>query len=290
MRKVVEASVGKLEPARFEDRYVEVGGLRLHYLDYGTAGKPLILCVHGGAAQGHWFDFFAPDFRSDYHVIALDLPGHGDSDWLEPDQYSYFRYAATVDAFVRALDLRDFVYFGHSMGGLIGIVYVAEYPERVRALVVADSTLHLQLDRIGVLRDVGSKKGSTFATKAELESRFRLRPAGPATPEVIRHLAQFSGRQLEDGSWTNKFDRHTYSTRQEMDGFPYFPRIAAPTFLVKAELSPRLVPEVVDRVRVLKPDIQFAEVPNADHHLFLDNPRGFEKVMRAFLQSLGDRC
>ncbi len=61
-----------LNPASSASRNVEVNGLRLHYLDYGSAGKPPMLCIHGGGAHGHWFDYVASGFASDYHVLALD--------------------------------------------------------------------------------------------------------------------------------------------------------------------------------------------------------------------------
>ena len=54
-----------IQPAPHTSRFVEAGGLRLHYLDYGTAGRPAMLCVHGGGAHAHWFDFVARDFSAD---------------------------------------------------------------------------------------------------------------------------------------------------------------------------------------------------------------------------------
>jgi hypothetical protein len=54
-----------VQPAPYTSRFVEVDGLSLHYLDYGTAGRPPMLCVHGGAASGHWFDFMAGDFSAE---------------------------------------------------------------------------------------------------------------------------------------------------------------------------------------------------------------------------------
>src|SRR3990167_4873481 len=85
---------GGFKPAPNTSGFVEAGGLRLHYLDYGTAGRPAMLCVHGGAAHAHWFDFVASGFSADYHVRALDWRGHGDSEWSQPPEYSYERFAS----------------------------------------------------------------------------------------------------------------------------------------------------------------------------------------------------
>ena len=119
------------QAAKSTSHFVDANGIKLHYLDYGTAGKPPIVFVHGGAAHAHWFDFVVGDFVPDYHVLSLDLRGHGDSAWAEPPRYSFHDYAADVDAFAKALDLRDFALVGHSMGGMVSLLYTATYPGRV---------------------------------------------------------------------------------------------------------------------------------------------------------------
>ena len=280
----IERPEGGFQPAPYTNREVEAGGLHLHYLDYGTPGRPPILCVHGGAAHAHWFDFFAPGFTADYHVRALDLRGHGDSEWMDPPAYRYQLYASDLAEMIDKLDLRDLILLGHSMGGMVSILYVAAHPERVRALIIVDSTLRMTEDRVTLLRDVGSRPGSSYASREEFLKRYRLRPAGTtAAPEIIRHLAEHGGRQLPDGRWTHKFDRHVYAQRDPIDSIPYWSRIAIPTLLVKSSRSNRLSQEILAEVRTRCPQVELAEVPHSDHHVFLDNPAGFERVVKAFL-------
>ena len=125
------------QAAPYADRFVDAGGLKLHYQDFGkdheTEGRPTMLCLHGGAANGHWFDFVAAGFTPDYHVLALDQRGHGDSAWAEEPAYSYHDYASDLDKAVTKLDLRDFVLVGHSMGGMVSLVYAATYPGRLKS-------------------------------------------------------------------------------------------------------------------------------------------------------------
>src|SRR5262245_1060971 len=157
-----------LEPAASTGRFIDVGGLRLHYLDYANgneaAGRPAMLCVHGGAAHAHWFDYVAPFFTSRYHVRALDQRGHGESDWVAPPAYSYNDYASDLAKVVEKLDLRDFVLVGHSMGGMCSLVYAATYPARVGKLVIVDTSMKLSEERLSSMRDRGSKPGSSYAT------------------------------------------------------------------------------------------------------------------------------
>jgi pimeloyl-ACP methyl ester carboxylesterase len=280
----VERPEAGFQPAPYTSHVVEAGGLRLHYLDYGTAGRPSILCVHGGAAHAHWFDFFAPGFVADFHVRALDFRGHGDSQWMVPPDYTYERHAADLAEVVGKLDLRDFVLIGHSMGGLVSLLYTATYPGRVRTLIIVDSTLRMPEDRVAMLRSVGNRPGSRYATHEEFLSRYRLRPEGTtAAPEIIRHLAERGGRQLPDGSWTHKFDRNVYAQRNSFDGIPHCGKITIPTLVVKGARSSRVTPQLIAEAEAQCPALELAEVPHADHHVFLDNPTGFERVVKAFL-------
>jgi pimeloyl-ACP methyl ester carboxylesterase len=280
----VERPEGGFQPAPYTEYFLQVEGSRLHYLDYGTAGLPPILGVHGGAAHAHWFDFFAPGFVSDFHVRALDFRGHGDSQWMTPPDYTYERHAADLEGVVEQLNLRDFVLIGHSMGGLVSLLYAATYPGRLRALIIVDSTLRMPEERVAMLRDVGNRPGSRYATHEDFLARYRLRPDGTtAAPEIIRHLAERGGRQLPDGSWTHKFDRHVYSQRDSFDGIPYCSQITVPTLVVKGGRSQRVTPELFAEAKARCPLFELAEVPHANHHVFLDNPPGFERVVKAFL-------
>jgi len=272
------------QPAPYTSHYVEAGGLRLHYQDYGSTGKPAMLCLHGGAAHAHWFDYIAPGFTGDHHVLALDQRGHGDSEWADPPEYSYERYAADLAEVVEKLDLRDFVLIGHSMGGTVALEFAAAYPGRVGKLIVVDSTLQMNAERVAALRDVGARQGSSHPSRAEFIARFRLRPAGTlATPAIIRRLAENSARQSSDGRWRHKFDRNVYATRETTDGLPRWNHIRVPALLIKAERSQRISPQVFAEVKARCPQVQLTEVPNCDHHVTLDNPSGFVSAVRSFL-------
>lgn len=243
-----------------------------------------MLCLHGGAANGHWFDFVAAGFTADYRVLALDQRGHGDSEWAVPPDYSYGRYAADLAEVVDHLDPREFVLVGHSMGGTVSLEYAATHSGRVGKLIVVDSTLQMTAERVAALREVGSRQGSSYASQEEFIARFRLRPAGTlAAPAIIRHLAQHGARRHPDGTWRHKFDRTVYATRETTDGLPRWNHIKIPALLVKAERSARISPQVFTEVKSRCPQAELVEVPNSDHHVTLDNPNGFVRAVRGFL-------
>jgi pimeloyl-ACP methyl ester carboxylesterase len=265
-------------------RFVRAGGLKLNVLDYGTQGKPSALCVHGGGAHAHWYDFVAAGFNRDFHLLAIDLRGHGDSDWADPPHYSIERHAQDLDEAVAALGLERFILIGHSMGGMVSLVHAATYPGRVERLVVVDTTMRMNEERMAGFHEIGARPPSRYASEAEYIQRFRLRPAAStASASVIAHIARHSGRTHEDGSWRHKFDRQVYASRTSQDAFPFWERIRIPALLVKGALSPRVSPAIQAEVKARCPQVEFAEVAGAEHHVTLDNPFGFIAAVRPFL-------
>src|SRR6266853_1910862 len=88
------------------DRFVTGNGLRLHYLEWGAATKPSMILLHGIARHAHTFDHIASDFARDHHVLAVDMRGHGDSDWSPEGAYLVEDYVKDIEGLVRQLGLR----------------------------------------------------------------------------------------------------------------------------------------------------------------------------------------
>jgi pimeloyl-ACP methyl ester carboxylesterase len=116
------------EPA---DAYVKLGsGLRLHYLDWGGSGRPLIL-LHGLASSCRIWDFTAPLLAEHFHVFAVDQRGHGLSD--KPSSYTFADANADLAGFIEKLGLERPVIAGHSWGGCIAVQLAADYPDALSA-------------------------------------------------------------------------------------------------------------------------------------------------------------
>jgi pimeloyl-ACP methyl ester carboxylesterase len=272
--------------AAYVEYFVEIDGLRLRVQDYGTAGKPPMLCVHGGGANAHWYDFVAQGFNADYHVRAVDLRGHGDSDWdnSTPPNYTYSRHAADIHELTEKLDLHDFVLIGHSMGGMVSCVCAATYPGRAKALIVVDSNLVMTPERIAGFNAVANRQGREYATQGEFIANYRVRPGGSTAPaEALRHIAQHSGRRFDDGLWRHKVDRRVYTNRELFDSLGLWSRIKIPALLMKGGRSIRMTPEAIAEVKLRAPQAKLTIVPHADHHITLDNPAGFIRAASDFL-------
>jgi pimeloyl-ACP methyl ester carboxylesterase len=140
-------------------------------------------------------------------------------------------------------------------------------------------------ERVAALHDIGKREGSSYGTREEFLTGFRLRPAGTtAVPRIIRYLAERGGRQGADGRWRHKFDRNVYAKRELLDIMPHWDRIRIPALLVKGGLSNRITTDIYDEIKSRCPHIELAEVPGSDHHVTLDNPPGFVEVVRRFLE------
>src|SRR5688572_13477867 len=120
------------------DRFVTVNGMRIHYVDWGNPGAPPLILIHGLDRVARTFDHVAPHFTSRFHVIAMDMRGHGDSGWDPEGRYLVEHHVGDVEGLVRELRLRDITLWGNSTGGRVAQVFAGMHPELVSAVISED--------------------------------------------------------------------------------------------------------------------------------------------------------
>ena len=194
--------------------------LRLHYVDWGNHGAPPMLLVHGGRDHCRNWDWVAHELKARHHVIAPDLRGHGDSQWLVGGTYSTIDYVYDIAQLVRQTRMENMVVIGHSMGGAVALAYAGLYPDKVRKLVsiegmgplpavANDSTpnherLLAWMDNLHRLSGRIPKRYPTLADAFE-----RMQQANPhLTSAQARHLTIHGSNQNEDGTYSWKFDNY----------------------------------------------------------------------------------
>ena len=128
----------------FAPRYLEVGALRMHYVDEGPADAPVALMLHGMPTWSYLYRKLIPVLvQSGYRCVAVDHIGFGRSDKVtDPAWYDIARHTANLTELVRSLDLRDVTLFVQDWGGPIGLAQVVEMPERFSRLVIMNTWLH----------------------------------------------------------------------------------------------------------------------------------------------------
>ena len=267
-------------------RAVVVGGLRLSFLEWGNAGRPVLCFLHGGSAHADWFDFVTPAFAERFHMIALDQRGHGESQWAEPPAYGTEHFAADLLGFINALGLTRVTLIGHSMGGHNAMSFAAWHPERVSALVIVDSRPVIPSDRLDRLRRRGERTLRPYPTREAAAQSFRLLPRETnADPALLAHLGA-SGVVEKDGAWVYRFDPASNAERQPVDAWTLLDRITAPTLISRGELSPVLPRDMADKLRAAIHGARLVEIPASYHHLVLDNPAGFVQELDRFVTSV----
>ncbi len=268
-------------------RSFNIGGLTLHGLEWGLPGRPGFCFLHGGSAHAHWFDAVAPAFADRYHVLSLDQRGHGESDWPPPSTdglaYATEKFVSDLLGVQEALGWQEMVLCGHSMGGHNAMAFAAEHPDRVRALIVADSRPAIPSDRLDRMHRRGHRGPRPHETLERALASFRLvPPETTADAALLGHLAR-EGVVERGGRFVYRFDPACNGMRRPADNWPLLHRISAPTLLVRGEHSPVLPRDMAQEMTRRIPRARWEEIAGAYHHLVLDRPDAFTAAVDRFL-------
>jgi len=225
-------------------RQVTAGECLVHVVEWGDDGAPPVLLLHGGMAHARWWDLVAARLAPRLHVFAADMPGHGDSPWLEPARYAHVE-TPVVRELLATLAPGPWTLGGHSNGGLQCVVAVTEGDLPVDRLLLVEIPLDPSAQRL-------MRSGTVFrrmpqprwSARAEAVDAFRLFPRdGDPPADAIRHVAAHSVRETADGAWTSKFDWRYFRGRDPEAPNPYrdfagrLRRIPCPTLVVRGERS-----------------------------------------------------
>jgi pimeloyl-ACP methyl ester carboxylesterase len=259
--------------------------VHLHYLDYDGQGAPGMLLLHGGGANAHWFDLIGPALAQYSRVLAVDLRGHGDSTPVEPPVYTNAAHLQDLKALLTAEQLASPVLLGHSMGGILAVQYASTWPQEVQALVICDTRPVYAEEVMDRFRQTGQRQGREYDSQAEYMAHYRIRPDGLRAAQAVHdHIARHAGRQLPNGKWAHKIDRRVYAQREPVNTFPHWQRVICPVLFLYAEHSSRLTPTLRQHIKDACPQVEFAKVANAGHHLVLDQPGQTVALVQEFLQ------
>ena len=169
---------------------IQVNGLRLQVYRWGRPELRPALLLHSLAAHSHWWDWVAPLLAQHFQVVALDLRGHGGSDWVEPAAYRAVDYAGDIVAVLDALGWRSPLVIGHSLGGYIGVNLASLHPDRVGSLVIVDTMTQWNDRELASALEQAERPGPEFASPAEAGARLKLSPRETTAPAYDFALAR----------------------------------------------------------------------------------------------------
>ncbi|MFB3112436.1 MAG: alpha/beta fold hydrolase [Gemmatimonadales bacterium] len=132
------------EPAKVLHRTIEIDGLKIFYREAGPESAPTILLLHGFPTSSHMFRNLIPALADQFHLVAPDYPGYGNSAMPSMDEFDYTfdRMAEIVEQLTDKLELKEYSIYLMDYGAPIGFRLAAKYPDRVQALIVQNGNAY----------------------------------------------------------------------------------------------------------------------------------------------------
>ncbi len=274
--------------------------LRLHTVDWGNPGAPPLILLHGGRDHCRSWDWVAAELKRDWHIIAPDLRGHGDSQWPSDGNYGMAAYVYDLVQLIHQRELAPVRIIAHSLGGNIALRTAGIYPELVHRLVAIEGvgrSPRVVAERAAI--GIAERMRSWIEERRGLAGRLPRRYASledavrrmqeenrRLSPEQARHLTLHGVNQNEDGTFSWKFDNYIRSwppadmTQAELETL--WGRIACPTLLVYGRESWATNPAEDGRLAHFR-HARVASFDGAGHWVHHDRLDGFLAEVRGFL-------
>ncbi len=278
--------------------------LRLHYVDWGNEDAPPLVLVHGGRDHCRNWDWVAERLRRDWRVLAPDLRGHGDSQWVTGANYAMADYVYDLAQLVHQKKLAPVTIVGHSLGGALSLSYAGIHPENVAKLVAVEglgpppavlaarAKMQVHERLTGWIDSMRALAGRTPRKYASIdEALARMRDENPRlAPAQARHLTIHGVNQNEDGTYSWKFDNYVrafspYSFNVD-DARALWRRITCPTLLVRG-MESWVGDPLADGRADFFANARVVNVEKAGHWVHHDQ---LEAVLAALADFLGTRA
>ncbi|MDE1150620.1 MAG: alpha/beta hydrolase [Azospirillaceae bacterium] len=279
-------------------RFYFADRLRLHYVEWGREDKPTLLLVHGGRDHCRSWDWVAHALQGDFHILAPDLRGHGDSAWSQGGGYTLADVVADLVQLLRQRAGRKVAILSHSYGGAASLFLAGLYPDLVDRLAVIEGTWPWQelakqapmAERfrswVSQVHELSTRGPRKYANLEEAVARMRAEN-GFLSEEQAHHLTVHGLHQNEDGTFSWKFDNYTRTA------FPFrisleelkelWAGIQCPTLLINGAKSWVQDP-VQNGAAALFTQGRTAMIQEAGHWPHHDRLDDFLAVVRPFLK------
>jgi esterase len=270
------------------DKFITVNGLRLHYLEWENPTRETVLLLHGFANCAATWIPIAKTLARNFHVLALDQRGHGDSQWAEQDRYRISDLVSDVACFLDALGIMEINLVGHSMGGAVAQYFAAEHPGRVNRLVIVDNGPELGEAVLNRIRNKNIKVKKIFTSLNNVADYLAvLDPLAPK--ELLIREAEYLTKKNDSGEFTWKCHSMTSrSTTFSSDAklserWEILSMINCPTLIVRGVESGHLVREIADEMVKTIFNAELVEVEQSGHFAYRDNAEEFTELLLNFL-------
>lgn len=262
-------------------KQAQVGDLSIHYYEGGPANGETLLMIHGfGANKDNWLRF-AKHFTARYHVIALDLPGFGDSS--KPDaSYDVGSQVERVAAFAKALGIAKVHLIGNSMGGHIAALYAARYPEQVLSAALLDNAGVESPQKSEMFQRLERGEPNPLVVKTPEDFPRLLAFVFVAAPPLPEPLQQhFAQQAMTNSALYEKIFSHLVERYIPLE--PELPKIEAPTLLLWGDQDRVLHVSSIEVMRPLLKKPSVVIMKDCGHVPMLERPEETAMHYQAFL-------
>lgn len=282
-----------------EERVFNTNQVSLNYVEKGVSDISILL-LHGGSSRWQTFKDIIDDLSVDFHVYALDLRGHGKSDRTE-NNYKIQDYVPDIIEFIEKCIKEPTIVIGHSLGGMIAILLAAYYPDKVKALIVGDPPISLDVLRnhsesqkeMVMLWREWSKNLSLDEIVKKLKAMQVPVPGGERTVSAAEAYGEnhpwfeFMAENLKQNdpnmltSIIDDFD----NTYKEYDVERLFPLIKCPTLIVRGDSNQgSLIRDTdISLIESLNNNVKHVEIKGVGHALYMQDKQSFIDAILPFL-------
>lgn len=289
--------MGAADAPLAQDKFVQANGLRLHYVDYGGAGAPLLL-LHGTGLLGRIWAELTPALAGSYHVLSLDRRGHGDSD-KPPSGYQLEDFAADLISFCAALGLHSIDAIGHSSGGALLGVAAAQQPSLLRRTVLVDPILfgtrrsgmasHIH----GIATRISQRRAQWPGRQAMFDALRRRKPHSAWSEATLWAFVNHGARELPDGTVELKcppaIEAQMYQHDPELDLIATFTAADASFRAIRAGESDRFNLTAAERLCAEARDFRLYSMPGVSHFAPMERPHDVAQLALELLENDGSQ-
>ncbi len=281
--------VGVARGQQPEDRFTTVNGLRIHYLDWGASDKPPLIMLHGIGRVARTFDHIAPHFAPNYHVMAVDMRGHGDSDWDPKGQYRVEDYMNDIEALAQQMSLRNIVIWGNSTGGRVAQVFAGLHPDLVAAVIAEDVGPERPAEianRLNSRLKEEDEKG--WASEDELFAELK-RANTRTADDILRAYVHYGSKRRADGRIVWKRDPAIGNGFVPTELWRFVREIKSPIIYILGGLSTIVPAETQEQLKNVLTQVRIETIPGVGHYPSEEDPARFLAVADRFLSEAAAR-
>lgn len=250
---------------------------KLAYWLWGDRSNDPVYCVHGLTRNGRDFDYLAKSLADQYLVNCPDLPGRGKSDWLsDTGKYNYDTYTSCILKLMDSKEHTNVHWVGTSLGGILGMRIAAEYPERIRKLVLNDVGAVIPVTGMKRINDyVGM--AMQFSDRESAEQNLRKIHAGFGIKEDAhwQHLLDNSFNKLSNGEYQLSYDPgildpvrnkgKQLTMEEDLPLWGWWDKIECPILVIRGESSDILSADLAQEMLNRNSNAELVTLPGIGH-------------------------